>query len=225
MRLSGPFRPLAAALAFALAVSSLAMSSLAVSPVFAQAPDGGPRLPQGAAPGPGGQQAPDGPAAAQPPGPDTEIIGPDGSFRLKPDGVNWARFQNMRAIGVRCTDTACGGERVFCMIQVKGEEGAKAGAPTSRGSADAFGQGILRSAPKELTAAYVAPFAEKTLGANAGQWAEVKAEGEPGSLRFGLFLTNADKHLVAFNCVSPSAKWDDYKPKIEGLIASLQITK
>ncbi|QZN99329.1 hypothetical protein [Chenggangzhangella methanolivorans] len=69
---------LAAALALALA-----------APAAAQSPEGGPRLSA-----PGGQQQPSEPAAAEMPGPTTEIIGPDGSFRLQPDGTTWERFQS-----------------------------------------------------------------------------------------------------------------------------------
>mgnify|MGYP003578962660 CR=1 FL=1 len=178
---------------------------------------GSPALAQG----PSAQSAP----AGQAPGLATEIVGPQGSFKLQPDGVNWERFQTVRSIGVRCTDKACGGERVFCMIQVRGAEDARAGQPTSRESAEEFGAGVVRNSPKEMTAGYVAPFAEKSFGPNLGQWAELKAEGEPGSLRFGLFLAKAEKHMVAFNCVSPGAKWDENKPKFETLIGSLQITR
>ena len=186
----------------------------------------GPALPpQGQGPGAGGQQAPSGPSASQMPGPTTEIVGPDGSFRLRPDGVNWERFQTVRAIGVRCTDKACGEDRVFCMVQVRGVADARAGAPTSEASAEEFGAGVIKSAPAELKAEYVTPFSEKRFGSNLGRWAELKAEGEPGSLRFGLFLTSADKHLVALNCVSPTAKWDENRPRFETLFASLQITK
>ena len=195
---------------------------------FAQGPAAtppAPDAPAGQSPGPGGMQAPSGPRASQMPGPTTEIVGPQGSFRLQPDGVTWERFQTVRSIGVRCTEKSCGGERVFCMIQVRAAEAAKPGEPTSRESAEEFGAGVIKNAPKELAADYITPFAEKTLGANPGQWAELKAEGEPGSLRFGLFLTKAEKHVVALNCVSPTAKWDDNKPKFETLIASLRITK
>ncbi|MFC3692832.1 hypothetical protein ACFOWB_11485 [Chenggangzhangella methanolivorans] len=197
---------LAAALALALA-----------APAAAQSPEGGPRLSA-----PGGQQQPSEPAAAEMPGPTTEIIGPDGSFRLQPDGTTWERFQSVRAIGVRCTDKACGSERVFCLIQVRGAQDAKAGQPVSQAAAEEFGAGVIRNSPKEMAADYVTPFSEKTFGPHPGRWADLKAEGEPGSLRFGLFLTNAEKHLVAFNCVSPTAKWDENKPKFESLIATLR---
>lgn len=189
-----------------------AAASFAATAASAQ----GPRLEQPSSPAP---------QAAEMPGPTTEIIGPEGSFRLQPDGVTWERFQTVRAIGVRCTDKACGEDRVFCMIQVKNTEGVRAGLPTSSENAEAFGAGVLKNTPAELKSEYVTPFAEKSFGSNLGQWAEAKAEGEPGNLRFGLFLTSAEKRLVAFNCVSPAAKWDAYKPKFEGLLASLRITK
>lgn len=217
---------LAAALAVGLAATAAAQGPSPESPSAApapatEAPLAGPRLPAG----PGGQQPPSGPAAAEMPGPTTEIIGPKSSFRLKPDGENWERFQTVRAIGVRCTDKACGKERVFCLIQVRGSEEAKAGDPVSQAAAEEFGAGVIKSSPKEMTTDYVTPFAEKTLGAQSGRWADMKAEGEPGSLRLGLFLTKAEKHLVAFNCVAPAAKWDEIKPKFEAVIATLQITK
>jgi hypothetical protein len=205
-----------------------AVALLALSPATfasAQSPGAMPSPAAGEGPGPGGQQAPAGPRAGEMPGPATEIVGPDGAFRLKPDGVTWERFQTVRAIGVRCSEKSCGGERVFCMIQVRGAEDARAGEPTSQASAEEFGAGVIKSSPKEMAAEYVTPFAEKSFGQNLGRWAELKAEGEPGSLRFGLFLAKAEKQLVAFNCVSPSAKWDENKQKFEGLLASLQITK
>lgn len=189
-------------------------------PAAAQSPQGGPRLP-----GAAGPQAPSGPAPAEVPGPTTEIIGPDGAFRLTPDGVTWERFQTVRAIGVRCTDKACGKERVFCLIQVRGSADAKAGQPVSQASAEEFGAGVIKTSPAEMPATYVTRFAEKTVGAHPGRWADMKAEGEPGSLRFGLFLASAEKHLLAFNCVSPAAKWDENRPKFETLLASVQIPK
>ncbi|WP_020177746.1 hypothetical protein [Methylopila sp. M107] len=204
--------------------SILALASIVAMALAWPASAQGPRIDQ-APPAPGGAQPGAGPAPTDVPGPTAEIIGPEGSFRLQPDGVTWERFQSVRAIGVRCTDKACGGERVFCLIQVRSVAGAQAGAPTPGDSAAEFGAGVLRTAPKELNAEYSAPFEEKKFGPNLGQWAEVKAEGEPGKLRFGLFLTSAEKRHVAFNCVSPSAKWDENKPKFEGLLASLQITK
>lgn len=216
--------PLAAAFVVALAATAVAQGPAADAPAAApatEAPLAGPRI----APGPGGQQAPSGPAASEMPGPTTEIIGPKGSFRLKPDGETWERFQTVRAIGVRCTEKACGKERVFCLIQVRGSEDAKAGDAVSQAAAEEFGAGVVKNSPKEMTTEYVSPFAEKTFGPHPGRWADMKAEGEPGSLRFGLFLTKAEKHLVAFNCVSPTAKWDDAKPKFEAMIATLQITK
>lgn len=194
-----------------------ALAATLVSPAFAQSP----RLPSPST----GQPSAAGPGPTEIPGPDTEIIGPEGSFRLKPDGVNWERFQSVRAIGVRCSDKACGSDRVFCLIQVRNSQTASAGVLTSAESAAEFGAGVLKNSPKEMTTEYVTPFAEKSFGPNLGQWAEAKSEGEPGSLRFGLFLTSAEKRLVAFNCVSPTAKWDAYKPKFESLLASLQITK
>lgn len=201
--------------AIALGVSSAALAQEpSASP---QAPALGPRLPA-----PGGQQAP---SATEVPGPTTEIVGPQGAFRLKPDGTNWERFQTVRAIGVRCAEKSCGKERVFCLIQVRVSPDAKAGEPPSQASAEEFGAGVIKTSPKEMTTDYVASFKEKTFGPNAGRWAEMKAEGEPGSLRFGLFLAEAEKHLVAFNCVSPAAKWAENRPKFENLLASLEIPK
>ncbi|MET0312829.1 MAG: hypothetical protein ABW275_00390, partial [Hansschlegelia sp.] len=155
----------------------------------------------------------------------TEIIGPDGSFRLKPDGVDWARFQTVRAIGVSCTDKACSGDRVFCLIQVRNDPAAKAGEAPSGQSAHRFGDGVIANAPREMKAEYVTSFSERKLGTNVGQWADVKAEGEAGSVRFGLFLMEAKAHEVAFNCVAPLARWDAYKPKIEALLAKVEIVR
>jgi hypothetical protein len=206
-------------------MTAAALVALTGVPAIAQgpAPDGPAASPQ--TPGPGGQQQPSGPAAARMPGPTTEIVGPEGAFRLQPDGVNWERFQTVRAIGVRCSEKACGGERVFCMIQARSAKDALPGVAPSAASAQAFGDGVLKTAPKELKAEYVAPFAEARFGANPGRWAEVKAEGEPGSLRFGLFLAEAKAHEIAFNCVTPSASWATHKPKIDALLASLQIPR
>lgn len=190
-----------------IAAAVLATAALAQGPRIDQSP-----------------QAP-GAAATEIPGPTSDIIGPDGSFRLKPDGVNWERFQSVRSIGVRCTDKVCGGDRVFCMIQVRSVEGVKAGAPTSSENAAEFGAGVLKNTPKEMTAEYVTPFAEARFGPNLGQWAEVKAEGEPGKLRFGLFLTSVEKRLVAFNCVSPAAKWGDNEARFKALLASVEIPR
>jgi hypothetical protein len=159
------------------------------------------------------------------PGPGTEIIGPDGSFRLKPAGVEWARFQTVRAIGVSCTEKACGGDRVFCMIQVRNAVDAKPGESPSHESAKKFGDGVIASAPKELRAEFVTPFGEKTLGANPGRWAEAKAEGEAGAVRFGLFLLEAKAQELAFNCVAPLVSWDVHRPRIEAMLSKVEITK
>jgi hypothetical protein len=111
------------------------------------------------------------------------------------------------------------------MVQVRSAPAAKPGESPSEQSAKKFGDGVVANAPKELKAEYVAPFGERKLGDNLGQWADVKAEGEAGSVRFGLFLIEAKAHEVAFNCVAPSDKWDAYKPKIEALLAKVEITR
>lgn len=152
-----------------------------------------------------------------------DIRGPDGVFSLLPDGANWSKFQTVRQIGVRCTDKACGGERVFCTIQTRADEQARPGVVLADKTATTFGDGVIASAPKDFATSYVAPFAPKRFGPNLGHWAELKAEGEPGKLRFGLFLVAAKGYDVAFNCVTPSDSWATHQPKIEALLASLKI--
>ncbi|QZN99330.1 hypothetical protein [Chenggangzhangella methanolivorans] len=56
---------------------------------------------------------------------------------------------------MRCTDKACGSERVFCLIQVRGAQDAKAGQPVSQAAAEEFGAGVIRNSPKEMAADYV----------------------------------------------------------------------
>lgn len=188
---------------------SAAVLALAVGPGLAQAPAA-----------PAAQTAPAAPSA---PGRTTEIVGPDGAFRLTPDGKDWERFQTVRSIGVACTKAACGEDRVFCLIQVRSAPDARPGRRASAEAAKRFGDGVLASAPKEMTASYIQPFAPRDLGPNVGQWADAKAEGEPGSIRFGLFLVEAKAQEVAMNCVAPTEKWDAYRPKIEAVAASLVI--
>jgi hypothetical protein len=156
------------------------------------------------------------------PGPTAEIIGPEGSFRLKPDGENWARFSNPRAIGVLCPEKTCGGDRVACLIQVRGAPGARAGALVPADAAAEFGDGVIRRAPEGRRPAYVAPFVERRFGPNLGRFAEAQAEG--GGVRFGWFMAELDAHLLVVNCVAPAARWDAYRPNVEKLIASLEIT-
>ena len=205
-----------------LRLSAAFAALLACSPAFAQ---GAPAPSQGAAPGPGGQQQPSGPAAGQAPGPSTPIIGPKGSFRLTPDGEKWARFQTVRAIGVSCTDKNCGGDRVFCMIQVRAAADAKPAGEVPADSAKKLGDGLIGHTPKEMKAEWAAPFAPKTIGGHKGLWGEIQASGEPGSVHSGLFMVAAEGHEVAFNCVAPADKWTTHLPKIEQVIASLEITK
>lgn len=173
------------------------------------------------------QGAPPAPAVAPvtPDAPNSipDIRGPDGVFTLLPDPAAWAKFQTVRAIGVKCTETACGADRVFCMIQTRADAAAKPGAPLPEAVTKAFGDGVIANAPEKLKAELVAPFAPKTLGANAGSWAEVKAEGAPESLRFALFLVAAKGYDVAFNCVAPTERWDAHKPKFETLLSALTI--
>ncbi|WP_271201939.1 hypothetical protein [Methylopila turkensis] len=154
-----------------------------------------------------------------------DIIGPNGSFRLLPDGASWEKFQTVRQIGVKCVDKACGGERVFCTIQTRADEKARPGVTLPDETAKAFGDGVLANAPKEFKTDYVAPFTPRRFGPNAGHWAELKAEGAPGNLRFGLFLVAAKGYDVAFNCVTPSESWAAHQPKIEALLASVHITQ
>jgi len=191
-----------------------ALGALIVSPAAAQNPQP-----------PAAESAPPAEAAPQAPGPATEIVGPDGAFRLKPDGVEWRRFQTVRAIGVACGDEACGGDRVFCMVQVRSAPEARPGDRPSAEAAKRLGDGVAANAPKEMKAEYLAPFAAKDLGGHPGQWAELKAEGEPGAVRFGLFLLEAKAQEVAFNCVAPAAKWDEHRSRIERVIASLKIER
>lgn len=169
------------------------------------------------------QQAPAAPGAPAVPNNIPDIRGPDGVFTLLPDQASWAKFQTVRAIGVKCTDKACGGDRVFCMIQTRADTEAKPGVALPDAVTKTFGDGVISSAPKELKAEFVVPFEPKTLGANVGHWAEVKAEGEPGSLRFGLFLVAAKGYDVAFNCVAPGDRWDAHKAKFETLLSALKI--
>lgn len=166
-----------------------------------------------------------GPAPGDAPGPTSEIIGPDSSFRLRPDGETWIRLQNARAIGVVCTEKACGADRVFCLLQVRGDKDAKADHAVSAEKAAEFGDGVMKRAPEGARPEYVSPFVETRFGDNVGQFAEVKSDGERGALRFGWFMTEVDAHLVVLNCVTPAAQWDAYKPAVEKLIASLEITK
>ncbi len=153
---------------------------------------------------------------------DGAIRGPDGVFTLAPD-ANWTKFETPRQIGVKCTDKACGGDRVFCLVQTRSDAEAKPGLALPDEIARKFGDGVLASAPKELTASFVEPFAPRRFGRNPGQWAEVKAEGAAGALRFGLFLTAAKGYDVAFNCVAPSQKWAEHAPKIEALLGDVNI--
>ncbi|GLK76876.1 hypothetical protein GCM10008171_21300 [Methylopila jiangsuensis] len=154
-----------------------------------------------------------------------DIVGPNSVFRLVPDGVNWVKFQSVRQIGVRCTEKSCGEDRVFCTIQTRADEQARPGVELPEATVKAFGDGVLKNTPKEFSTEVVAPFAPKRFGVNAGHWAEMKAEGEPGKLRFGLFLVAAKGYDVAFNCVAPAASWDAHKPKIEQALAAVQIAQ
>ncbi|MFD1332242.1 hypothetical protein ACFQ4O_09565 [Methylopila musalis] len=156
-------------------------------------------------------------------GPD--ITGPNNVFRLVPDGVNWVKFQTVRQIGVRCTDKSCGEDRVFCTIQTRTDAEARPGVALPDETVKAFGDGVLKNAPKEFSTEVTVPFAPKRFGANSGHWAEMKAEGEPGKLRFGLFLIAAKGYDVAFNCVAPAARWDEHKQKIEQALAAVQIAQ
>lgn len=165
------------------------------------------------------------PSPGDAPGPTSDIIGPEGSFRLRPDGETWVRLQNARAIGVGCTEKACGADRVFCLLQVRGDKDARAGRAVSAEKAVQFGDGVVKRAPEGARPEYVSPFAEARFGGNVGQFAEVKSDRERGALRFGWFMAEADAHLVVLNCVTPAAKWDAYRPSVEKLIASLEITK
>ncbi|GLK67381.1 hypothetical protein [Hansschlegelia plantiphila] len=197
-----------------MSVLALAAALSAATPAFAQAP-----APAGAAPAAPGADGP------PPPGSPEMIVGPDSAFTLTPDGKDWTKFQTVRQIGVKCSDKACGGDRVFCLIQTRAAADAKPGEAVSESSANAFGQHLIESSPKEMKASYVEPFSEKRIGANLGRWAEMKAEGEPGSIRFSLFLVQVKAREVAFNCVAPADKWAVHEPKIEAVLAALQVTR
>lgn len=201
-----------------MSAAAVLRASLAAAGLLAAAPAMSQGAPQGAAPGAG---APAGDAGA--PNTIPDIRGPEGVFTLLPDPASWEKFQTIRAIGVKCTEKACGADRVFCMVQTRADAAAKPGVVLPDAVTKAFGEGVLSSAPQELKAELVEPFAPRTFGGNAGSWAEVKAEGEPGALRFGLFLVAAKGFDVAFNCVSPAARWDAHEPKFESLLSALKI--
>jgi hypothetical protein len=154
-----------------------------------------------------------------------DLRGPDGVFTITPNEADWAKFQTVRQTGLKCTEKACGGDRVFCLVQTRSSAEATAGGTVSQDAANRFGAGVIERTPKEMRAEYLAPFAPRRIGENEGSWAEVKAEGEPGSVRFGLFLVEAKGYEVALSCAAPTERWAAHQPQIEALLASLHIAK
>lgn len=152
-----------------------------------------------------------------------QFVGPNASFTLE-FGPEWEVIQAENRAGLTCNKSACGEDRVYCVMLPRSDEAAVPGKPLPDLLVRKFGDGIV-SSPTQGGAkmTYVTPFGARTLGGTPGSWAEIVSNGEKGSTHFGLFLFAAPGFDIAFTCGAPEARWEAHRAKIETLLTSAKI--
>ncbi|MFC7053490.1 hypothetical protein ACFQI3_12405 [Hansschlegelia quercus] len=150
------------------------------------------------------------------------FVGPSNSFTLEFDG-DWSVIQAQNRGGVVCTETACGKDRVACLVLPRSDEAAKPGKPLPDMLVDRFGDRLVSMPPAGMKSEYVEKFAARTIGDVSGSWAEIRSSGEKPSVHFGLFLFAAPGFDIALSCGSPEGSWPAHKARIEKLLGSVKL--